>query len=293
MRVPSVHAPRLAHAAALAVALGWAAPARAVPPASAEAELAQADGALEKAVVASRSPGARDRDALAVSALTHYQAAFALTPSWRAAAGAVDASLLRGASAAASSWYWVATDKTDYSDAYLAWQKDALSRVFDGRAAMTFEFSEEPKSLSVDGVAIDHLARITRPLALDPGEHAVTATSAEGNVFSESLRVEAKDVGGRAFHKVRFERVLKAGEEDPLGPVTRRKPSVPDEGTDVLRIVTIVSTVALASGIAVGGGYLLFGRDNPRGLDSAEGAAVVITELTLIGAGTVIALVSD
>lgn len=293
MRVPSIHAPRLLCAAAFAAALFWGSSVRAAPPASAEAELLQADTALEKAVVASQSVGARDREALALAALTHYEAAFSQVPSWRAAAGAADASLLRGSSAAASSWYWVATDKSDYSDAYLAWQKEALSRVFDRRAMMTFEFSEEPKSLSVDGVAVDHLAQITRPLALDPGEHAITATSAQGNVWSESLRVEAKDVGGRAFHKIRFERVLKAGEEDPLGPVTRRKPAAPEEGTDVLRIVTIVSTVALASGIAVGGGYLLFGRDNPRGLDSVEGAAVVITELTLIGAGTVIALVSD
>lgn len=285
--------PRSLGAALVGLTLTVSAPALAAPPATPEAELLQADKALEEGRASTKDEERRRRGE---DALKHYKAAWQAAPSWRSAAGAADASLLAGSSAAASSWYWVATDKADYSEAYLSWQRDALSRVFEGRAALTLEFAQDPTSLKIDGVPIDHVTRLTRPLALDTGAHTLSGTGVRGDVFNEQVELGAKDVGGRAFHKVQFERILAAGEEDPNGPVTKRriKPGESsDGGTDVLRIVTIVSTVALASGIAVGGGYLLFGRDNPRGLDSAEGAAVVITELSLIAGGTVIALVSD
>ena len=104
--------------------------------------------------------------------------------------------------------------------------------------------------------------------------------------------VAPSDVGKRQFARIE---VHPRGWVDPAeaGPVTPPRPPDDGGGLSALQIVTIVGTVALASGIAVGGSYLLFGRDNPRGLDSAEGAIVVTTELLLIGAGTVIAIVSD
>jgi len=232
-----------------------------------------------------------DRRVRAGRALTHFMASFELAPSWQAAAGALDAHLLLGSPAAASGWYWLAADHADYSDAYLAWQKGALSRVFDSRAAFTFEFSSAPQSLNIDGIPVA-VGGESRPLALDVGEHSVTASSVDGDTFQGRLRVEPAQVGGRHFYPVAWKRHLRAGEVDPdLPQIGPRKPA--PEGMGALQIVTIITTVTLASGIAVGGGYLLFGEDNPRGIDTPEGAAIVITELLLIGGGTTIALISD
>ena len=232
-----------------------------------------------------------DRRTRASSALVHFVTSYELAPSWQAAAGALDAELLLGSSAAASAWYWLAADQADYSEAYLGWQKAALARVFDGRAMFTFEFPAPPQSMRVDGVPIA-TGGATRPLALDVGEHTITASTVDGDTHQSVMRVEVAEIGGRHFYPLAFKRQLRAGEVDPdLPQIGPRPPEKEDMGA--LQIVTIITTVALASGIAVGGGYLLFGEDNPRGIDTPEGAAIIATELLLIGGGTVIALISD
>jgi hypothetical protein len=58
-------------------------------------------------------------------------------------------------------------------------------------------------------------------------------------------------------------------------------------------IVTVVGTIGLATGIAVGGGYLLLGGDNPKSFDTGGGVALIVTELLLIGAGTTLALLVE
>jgi hypothetical protein len=231
-----------------------------------------------------------DRRTRANAALVHFMTSYEIAPSWSAAAGALEAQLLLESSAAASAWYWVASDNADYSEAYLAWQKAALGRVFDGRAAFTFE-TPPLQSFNVDGVPIP-VAGATRPLALDLGEHRVTATSVDGDTHQSAFGVVKEDFGETHFRPLSFKRALRAGEVDPdLPQLGARRPEPEDMGA--LQIVTIIGTVALASGIAVGGGYLLFGEDNPRGIDTPEGAAIIITELAIIGGGTAIALISD
>ncbi len=279
-------------AAALALAMACAAPApaRAADPPQAASELSAADKSLDRA----RTLDAREvieRRSAAADALGHFHTSFELSPSWRAAAGASQASTLLGSSAAASAWYWLATDHADYSDAYLSWQKEASSSLFDKRAAFTVEVPEALASLRVDGVPIPAGA-LSRPLALDAGSHTVSGSTLSGDTFQQALEVQAAQVGGQHFLPVALKRALKAGEEDPdLPKIGPRRPE--PAGMSTLQIVTVVATVALASGIAVGGGYLLFGQDNPRGLDTAEGAAIVVTELVLIGGGTAIALLAD
>lgn len=259
---------------------------------AADEELARAEAELRGAETNGSQSTIRERKALAASALGHFEASFEAEPSWRAAAGACDANLILEQPAVASGWYWLASDKSDYSEAYLGWQTSALARVFDGRAAFTFEYSGTPATMRVDGTTIP-VAAIDRPVALDVGMHNLTATSEQGDAYKGSLMVTADQVGGRHFHYVHFDHMLRAGEEDPLGTTVKARPKQEKEGMGALQIITIISTVALASGIAVGGGYLLFGEDNPRGIDTPEGAAVITVELLVIGGGTAIALLSD
>jgi hypothetical protein len=145
--------------------------------------------------------------------------------------------------------------------------------------------------MHVDGVPVP-AGGAARPLALDVGEHKITASTVDGDTHQSIMQVAEAQVGGRHFYPLAFKRQLRAGEVDPdlpqIGPRPPQK-----EGMGALQIVTIITTVALASGIAVGGGYLLFGEDNPRGIDTPEGAAIIATELFLIGGGTTIALLSD
>lgn len=277
-------APIFASAALLA---SLAADARAAPPSPTD-DFARGEIEL-RAAEADNSTIERNRHA--ANALAHFEASFGAEPSWKAAAGASGANLLLGSSAAASGWYWIASDNADYSEPYLAWQKGALAEIFDGRAAFTLEYNEIAATVRVDGVGLPAGA-FDRPVALDVGTHSVLATAESGNTFQGTLEVDDTHVGGRHFFPVRFVRVLKAGEEDPLMPLSRGRPK-PDTSMAPLQIAMVVGTVALASGIAIGGGYLLFGEDNPRGIDTPEGAAVIITELIVIGAGTAIALLSD
>lgn len=278
-------------AASLTIAATLSAlPARADAPPTASAEISSGDRDL--AAAKAFTPNEQiDRRTRANSALVHFATSYELEPSWQAAAGALDAELLLGSSAAASAWYWVAADHADYSDAYLGWQKSALSRVFDARAAFTFESTAALSSMHVDGVPVP-AAGAGRPLALDVGEHTITASTVDGDTHQSVLRVEQAQVGGRHFYPLAFKHQLRAGEVDPDLPQIGPRPPE-KEPMGALQIVTIVTTVALASGIAVGGGYLLFGEENPRGIDTPEGAAIIITELALIGGGTTIALLSD
>lgn len=258
----------------------------------ADEELARAEAELRGAETNGSQVTSRERKALAASALGHFEASFEAEPSWRAAAGACDASLVLEQPAIASAWYWLASDKSDYSDTYLGWQTSALSRVFDGRAAFTFEYSATPANMRIDGAALP-VAAMDRPIALDPGMHNLTATSEQGETYKGSLMVTADQVGGRHFHYVHFDHMLRAGEEDPLGTTVKARPKQEKEGMGALQIISIISTVTLASAIAVGGGYLLFGEENPRGIDTPEGAVVISVELLVIGGGTAIALLSD
>ncbi|HTJ83126.1 MAG TPA: hypothetical protein VL400_15515 [Polyangiaceae bacterium] len=220
-----------------------------------------------------------------------FEAGEARSADWRSAGGLAVASLGLGSSAAAAAWYWLASDRADYSDAYLTWQKGALSSIFDRRAAITFDYSRPPKSVHIDDVGMPS-GGLDRPFALDPGTHDVRVTTADGGAYHGKLRVKPDDAGKRLFFKID---IHPAGWVDPASEDVGKNLHLPPpkEGMSALQIVTIVATVGLASGIAVGGGYILFGRDNPRGLDSTEGAVVVTTELVLIGAGTFIAIISD
>lgn len=275
-------------AAALLASTLALAPALAAPPTPAD-DLARAE-VLLRAAEGDPSPSERRRKL--GEALAHFEASYGAEPSWPAAAGASSASLLLGSSVAASAWYWVATDHADYSERYLSWQAGALTSVFEGRAMFTLEPSKPAASLRIDGFGIP-LSAADRALAYDVGAHGVLATSQDGETFQGTLEVAPEQLGGRHFYPVRFEAMLLAGQDDPSLPRGRTRPAPPDAGMSGLQIATIVGTVALASGIAVGGGYLLFGEENPRGLDTVEGAAVVITELVVIGGGTLIALLSD
>jgi len=276
---------------ASAIALGalwvvFSSVASADPPSA--SELDKADLEL-RAAETSPSPG--EKKAKAAIAAKHFESIYEEAASWRAAAGASDAHLLEDEIAVASAWYWLATAAADYSDAYMAWQKVAVAKVFEQRAAFSFDYDRKAVSLRIDGRAIPPRA-MDRPIALELGQHAIVASAADGGTFQGTVQVTEPQLGGRFFFPVAFERVLKAGEVDPRDPVIGTRPKR-DSGMSPLKIVTVVSTVALASAIAVGGGYLLFGRDNPHGLDTPEGAAIVITELAVIGIGTTIALVSD
>lgn len=237
------------------------------------------------------SSSPEDRTAHARAAAEHYAASALSGGSWKSAAGAAEANLLAGSPPLASAWYWLASDASDYSDAYLAWQRRALDDIFATRATITFQYSEPPKTLELDGRQIPELA-LERPLAVDPGEHAVVASSENGGTFRGKVRAGADEGGRTKFFSVAFVRAGVAPEDEVGKP--REYPRRPGEGgMSVLQIVNVVATVTLATGIAVGGSYLLYGTENPRGFGSPEGVAVIITELSLIGAGTVIAIVGD
>lgn len=260
----------------------------AAPPTAAD-ELARGEVQL-RAAESESSTSEKNKKALV--ALQSFESSYDIGPTWRAAAGAMDASLVIGSPHAAAGWYWLAADVADYSESYLAWQKTALARVFEGRATYAFDFDEAPASLRIDGIAVP-AGSLDRALAFEPGIHSVSAISQDGNRFQGTLEVAKEDVGTRKFFTVVFEKVLKAGEIDPNAPQGQTRPTPESSGMSTLQIVTVVGTIALASAIAVGGGYLLLGEDNPRGFDSAGGVAVIVTELLVIGGGAAIALISD
>ncbi|MFO0550113.1 MAG: hypothetical protein U0271_17095 [Polyangiaceae bacterium] len=272
-------------AALLALLVGAPRTASAAP--TPDSELVQGQRELE---VARAAANEADRRASASLALKHFQVSHGLEPRWQAAAGACDAALELGLTALASGWYWLATDAADYKDEYIAWQTDVLARLFDKRVAVAFDYDKTPASLRVDGAALPDGA-FTRPLALDPGDHPVAATAETGATYEATVTVTAAELGTRQFHHVIFKRILRAGEVDPndvqLGP---RPPDPPP--MSALQIVTIVATGSLATAIAIGGGYLLFGRDNPNGIDTPEGAAIIGSELLLIGVGIAVALIN-
>jgi hypothetical protein len=159
-------------------------------------------------------------------------------------------------------WYWLATDHADYSDRYLAWQTGALTSVFEQRAMFTFELPGPAATLRVDGFSVP-IGAADRALAFDVGAHTVLATSAEGEAFQGTLDVAPEQVGGRYFFPVAFGKMLRAGEEDPNLPRGKTRPDPPDTSMSALQIGTIIGTVALASGIAVGGGLLALRRGEP------------------------------
>lgn len=275
-------------AAALA-ALAHASPLQAAPTTvDPVAEAALGDRELASARV-SASP--EDRVAHARAAAEHFAASALSGGSWKSAAGAAEANLLAGSPPLASAWYWLASDASDYSDAYLAWQGRALDDIFATRATITFQYSEPPKTLEVDGRPIPELA-LERPVAIDPGEHAVVASSESGGTFRGKVRVGADESGRTKFFSVAF---VRAGAlpEDEVGKNVQYPRRPGEGGMSVLQIINVVATVTLATGIAVGGSYLLYGTENPRGFGSPEGVAVIVTELSLIAAGTVIAIVGD
>lgn len=224
------------------------------------------------------------------SAAPQGDASESVTRDWRPAAELALAEMAAGRSVTASAWYWAATDAGDYSEAYLAWQEQALARIFEGRPAVTLELTEPAKTIHVDGIPLPNEG-VDRPLALDPGKHSIVATSQSGGSFQGSIDIEPGGAEDRTFFKISF---LPKGYVDPrfAGPATEPRPRV-ESSMSAFQIVTVISTVALASGIAIGGGYLLFGSENPRGLDTPEGAAIISVELLLIGGGTTIALLSD
>jgi len=251
----------------------------------------QVDEGYQELELASSAPTPDEKKEHARRARTLLEAAQSTHASWRAAGGLALASIALGSPPAAAAWYWIASDLSDYSQPYLGWQKRALSAIFDQRAAITFEYSRAAKNVYIDELAMP-TGGVDRPFALDPGEHDVRVISADGGTAHRTLRVKAEDVGKRLFFKIE---VHPPGWVDPResGPVTNPRLPPEKEGMSALQIVTIVSTVALASGIAIGGSYVLFGENNPYGFNSAEGAAIITTELVLIGAGTFIAIVSD
>jgi hypothetical protein len=167
----------------------------------------------------------------------------------------------------------------------------ALDDIFASRATITFQYSEPPKSLAIDGRELPELA-LERAIAVDPGEHAVVASSENGGTFRGKVGVRAEEVGRTKFFSVRFARGG-GPPEDEVGKGVQYPRRPGEEGMSVLQIVNVVATVTLATGIAVGGSYLLYGTENPRGFGSPEGVAVIVTELSLIAAGTVIAIVGD
>ncbi len=232
----------------------------------------------------------QERLSSARSAAAHFEASAKARRSWAAAAGAADAHLLAGSPPVASSWYWLASDAADYSEAYLAWQADALERIFAPRATVTLQPTAPPTSVQVGPWTLPP-GTFDRAMALDPGEYDVSARAEGGAAFRGQLVVPGGIAGKTLFFPVRFSELAESEQE----PSRTRRPPRPSstDGMSALQIVTIVATVTLATGIAVGGGYLLFGSDNPRGLDTPEGAALVATEVVLIAGGTVVAIVAD
>jgi hypothetical protein len=260
--------------------------------ASAQDADAELDEGTRELALVEASSSLDDKRTHARRALGHFETAARARPSWQAASGAADAHLLLGAPALSAAWYWIASDISDYSPGYLSWQRGALDRIFQKRAAITFEFNDRPRTLRLAGVAVPVQA-LLRELAFDPGDYAVTATSETGGTFEGTLHVDAADVGKARSFLVTFPKTA-AGEdagEDPGPPSYPRRPNQGGFGT--LQILTIVATATLATGIAVGGGYLLLGSDNPKGLDSPEGAVLISVEVALIAGGTVIAIVGD
>jgi hypothetical protein len=239
------------------------------------------DAATQKVAAAQRSASERERKRLLEDALATFENEHNKRATWRAAAGAV---------AAASAWYWLATDSADYSEDYVAWQASAVL-MFDEHPTVTLEFAEEPEVVVIDGSTLP--GKIGRPLTFAIGPHSIQATSVLGNTGSLELELDGKVRELRA--KVPFSRVLQAGEPDPRDPVVgKRSPPMPsNDWGNPWMIVTVVGTVTLAAGIAVGGGYLLLGGDNPKSFDTGGGVALIVTELLLIGAGTTLALLIE
>ncbi len=258
-----------------------------------EADDLEAVAEIDREVArALKSNSATERSQLLRAALTQYDQSFRDAPNWRSAAGAMKVYRLLERPDLASAWYWLATDHADYSDEYVAWQRTSVA-IFEEYSAVTFDFVEVPASVVLDGETLPTSAALLRPIALAVGEHQVAATSVEGNTALEELTIDAEKRQLRV--RVPFTRTLKAGEVDPRDPVVGKgaPARATTNFTDPLTILTVVGTVTLASGIAIGGGYLLLGDDNPKSFDSAGGVALIITELILIGGGTTLALLMD
>ncbi len=246
--------------------------------------------ATRKIEAAQRSGSALERNRLLEEALATFEDEHRRRPTWRAAAGATTAARTLDRLALASAWYWLATDSADYSEEYVAWQTSAVL-MFDEHPTVTLEFAEDPAVVVVDGSTIP--GTVARPLAFSVGSHDVQATSVIGNTGSVALEIDGRVRELRV--KVPFSRVLKAGEPDPRDPVVgKRSPPPPsNDWSNPWMIVTVVGTIGLATGIAVGGGYLLLGGDNPKSFDTGGGVALIVTELLLIGAGTTLALLVE
>jgi hypothetical protein len=259
----------------------------AAPPIDPQQETAAAEQELASAEAL--SPGS-ERMSLARSAAQRFEVVARTTGAWQPAARASDAHLLAGNPPLASAWYWLATDAGDYSDAYVAWQERAVDAVFTSREAVMFRFSEPAKTLRVDGFTLPYDA-IGRAVALDRGDHAVSAVAESGATYDGKVPIEAGGLGKTSVFPIAFgQRAASEGSPDG-NPKYPRRPG--EEGISALQIVTIVATTTLATGIAIGGGYLLLGGDNPRGIDTPQGAAIIATEVVLIGAGVTIAILSD
>lgn len=250
-----------------------------------ESELGESELAAAEAAAS-----ARDRVHHARAAAAHFEESARATGEWLPAARASDAYALAEMAPLASAWYWIAADAADYSEDYLAWQKRSLEQIFAKRASVTFHFSEPAKTVRVDGWSLPYDA-FGRPVAFDEGSHTVSAMAERGKTYEGSLVVASSDLKRAKFFSVSFP---EASDDTSGIPADKKYPPRPNEGGfSALQIVTIVATTALATGIAIGGGYLLFGSDNPHGLDSPEGAAIVVTEVVLIGGGVTIAIISD
>ncbi len=272
----------------LALALAISAPRVAVgaPPVDVHAETEAAESELERAQAAAGEA----RVSLARAAAQRFEAIARATGAWLPAARASDAHLLASNAPLASAWYWVATDVADYSDAYLEWQRRAVDALFARREAVSFRFSEPAKVLKVDGYALPYDA-IGRAVALDLGDHQVSAVAESGATYDGRIPITAGGLGKASVFPITFgERAASEGNPDG-NPKYPRRPG--EDGISALQIVTIVATTTLATGIAIGGGYLLLGGDNPRGIDTPQGAAIITTEVVLIGAGVTIAILSD
>lgn len=262
------------------------------PISTAAADEASATEAARAFEAADRTSSDAQKQRHLRAALEAHVQGFSREPSWRDAAGAMKAAERLELLFLASAWYWLATDNADYSEEYVSWQSRAVG-IFDRSATLAFDFTQEPASISIDGEAVPGAGTTMRPLAISPGLHTVTATTASGATSSTDVDVppEPKPIKARLV----FTEPLAAGERDPRDPVVPLPPppAPTNNWEDPLFVATVIGTITLAAGIAVGGGYLLLGEENPKSFDTAGGVALIVTELCLIGGGTALALMMD
>ncbi len=263
-----------------------------IPSSDALAAETTAEVAARAFEAADRTTSDAQRERHLRAALDAHVTGFTVAPSWKDAAGAMKAAERLELAFLASAWYWLATDHADYTDEYVSWQSRAVT-LFDRSATLAFDFTLDPVSVAIDGEPLPGVSPKIRPLAIAPGLHTVTATTAGGATSSVEVDVptDVKPIKVR----LEFTAPLAAGEKDPRDPVV--PPPAPlapmNNWEDPLFVATVIGTITLAAGIAVGGGYLLLGEENPKSLDTAGGVALIITELCLIGGGTALALLMD